>query len=122
MDELIADYVRFVAARGGYRADWFLMFMGLEGYPHYRESGRMGVYRGDLPLSDGAFRVLQSLTKRATENLESWDHSSGEHSFDPRAKGRLLITLTGLTLEELDSSSASEFLGTPIPLDQSQKS
>lgn len=68
-DELIADYQGIVAANGGrYRADWFLRFIGLEAFPEYRQGGRLQNYRGQPPLSDGAFKILQVLVKDAAEN------------------------------------------------------
>jgi hypothetical protein len=70
LDELIADYAGIVAACGHYRADWFLRFLGLEDFPRYREGGRLENYRGNPPLSEEAFRVLQALVKAAAENLE----------------------------------------------------
>ena len=72
LDELIADYAGHLSrATGRFRADWALRFLGLESYPDYRPGGRLECYRGDPPLSDGAFRILQRLVKRAAENLAS---------------------------------------------------
>ena len=65
-DELIADYRGIVAAIGHYKADWFLHFLGLE-TSVYREGGRLQNYRGEPPLSDGAFRILQILVKKAAK-------------------------------------------------------
>ena len=107
LDELIADYRGIVTAIGYYRADWFLRFLGLESFPHYREGGRLQNYRGEPPLSDGAFKILQALVKVAAENLESFEaeHTGElrETSFQPL----MLMSLIGLTLEELASQEAS---------------
>ena len=73
LDELIADYRGIVASSGCYRADWFLRFLGLESFPHYREGGRLQNYRGQPTLSDGAFKILQALVKAAAENLQHFD-------------------------------------------------
>jgi hypothetical protein len=74
IDELIADYQGIVAANGGrYRADWLLRFIGLESFPDYREGRRLQNYRGQPPLSDGAFKILQILVKDAAENLEKFN-------------------------------------------------
>jgi len=73
LDELIADYMGIVSAIGFFRADWFLRFVGLENYPQYRAGARLENYRGDPPLSDGAFKILQALVKLAAENLEAFD-------------------------------------------------
>ena len=102
-DELIADYQGIRAAEGRYRADWFLRFMGLEAYPAYRPGGRLQNYRGDPPLSDGAFRVLQALLKSAAETLEAVDALRPPGPAEPREAGRALRALAGLALEELAS-------------------
>jgi hypothetical protein len=99
LDELIADYRGIVAAIGCYRADWFLHFMGLESFPDYREGGRLQNYRGQPPLSDSAFQILQALVKNAAENLQRCNGKLETFSGQPL----MLIALTCLTLEELAS-------------------
>lgn len=84
LDELIADYAGLVGATGRFRAGWFLRFVGLEDYPRYREGGRLDLYRGKPPLSDGAFRVLHSLVKAAAENLERFDAADANGAPGPR--------------------------------------
>jgi hypothetical protein len=108
LDELIADYRGIVAALGYYRADWFLHFLGLESYPHYREGGRMQNYRGQPPLSDRAFIILQGLVKAAAENLERFDRVSSSPS--ARNPAMAIAALSYLTLEELASVEMSERL------------
>lgn len=102
LDELIADYQGIVAANAGrYRADWFLRFVGLESFPHYREGGRLQSYRGTPPLSDGAFKVLQVLIKQAATNLEQF---SVNHQVELRItekRVQLIEMLAASTLEEL---------------------
>jgi hypothetical protein len=98
-DELIADYRGIIAAVGCYRADWFLRFMGLESFPNYREGGRLQNYRGQPPLSDGAFKILQALVKDAAENLQRCNVKLESLGGQPL----MLIALTCLTLEELAS-------------------
>jgi hypothetical protein len=101
LDELIADYAGITAV-GPYRADWFLRFMGLEAFPAYREGGRLQNYRGEPPLSDGAFRALQGLVKDAAENLGNLDldpaYQPGREMED---RAGTLLALTGFRLEEL---------------------
>jgi hypothetical protein len=100
-DELIADYIGIVAALGYYRADWFLRFIGLESFPDYREGGRLQNYRGQPPLSDGAFKVLQSLVKAAAENLQRF-HTEYINDFKtPKHQIQFLVALSYLRLEEL---------------------
>ena len=110
LDEIIADYRGIVAAFGSYRADWFLYFMGLES-PEYRQGGRLGNYRGDPPLSDNTFQVLQALVRQAAQNLENFDRQY--YQACPRTEIHdlaVLITLTKSSLEDLASSAAVELL------------
>ncbi|MEH2359496.1 DUF7005 family protein [Nostoc sp.] len=105
-DELIADYRGIVAAIGCYRADWFLRFLGLESFPNYREGGRLQNYRGNPPLSDGAFGILQALVKVASENLQTFETKYVGKLTDTKIQLLMLMTLTHLTLEELASQEA----------------
>lgn len=103
-DELMADWAGLVAATGRFRADWFLRFLGLEDYPHYRAGGRLDLYRGDL--SDAAFTALHELIRSASLNLES---------FDPRLdtledRARMLTALASLRLDELASPEGGALL------------
>ncbi|MDF0556031.1 hypothetical protein [Kamptonema sp. UHCC 0994] len=108
MDELIADYRGIIAANNGnYRADWFLRFLGLEAYPEYRQGGRMENYRGEPPLSAGAFQVLHALVKDAAENLEQFHTNHIDKLSDTLNQGKFLIALTRLTLEELANTESS---------------
>ncbi|MBD2777105.1 DUF7005 family protein [Iningainema tapete] len=109
IDELIADYRGIVAALGYYRADWFLHFIGLES-TIYREGGRLQNYRGEPPLSDGAFKILQALVKSAAENLECFDQQFiGQHR-NLAEQVSILMALTTLTLEELACESGKSIL------------
>ncbi|MEO1374420.1 MAG: hypothetical protein AAFW70_08925 [Cyanobacteria bacterium J06635_10] len=101
LDELIADYRGIVAAIGKYRADWFLHFIGLESFPNYREGGRLQNYRGEPPLSEGAFKILQALVIRAAKNLEDFDKQFSNCSRTLTDQVAILLTLSKLTLEEL---------------------
>ena len=101
LDELIADYRGIVAAIGCYRADWFLRFMGLESYPAYREDGRLQNYRGQPPLSEGAFQILQALVRDAAYNLEYFARNYANELKTLDDRPLILIGLTYLTLEEL---------------------
>ena len=124
LDELIADYQGIVSAIGKYRADWFLRFMGLESFPHYRKGGRFQNYQSkplhldavikDTPsdiasaasLSTGAFNILQQLVKVAAENLEYFDR----HYVRSQQRNKVLLALTCFTLEELASANAPELI------------
>lgn len=109
LDEIIADYAGITHAAGRFRGDWALRFLGLESYPRYREGGRLEHYRGDPPLSDGAFRILQRLVKRAVDNLERWSAAQDD---PPRPDGCLgtVLALTRLTVEELAAGDAHDRL------------
>lgn len=110
LDELIADYRGIVAATGYYRADWCLRFLGLESFPDYREGGRLQNYRGNPPLSDGAFRILQALVKTAAENLQRFHAEYARKLTDTNIQPLMLTALTYLTLEELASKEANSFI------------
>lgn len=101
LDELIADYRGIVAAIGYYRADWFLHFLGLESFPNYREGGRLQNYRGEPPLSEGAFKILQALVIRVAKNLEDFDKQFFINFRTLTEDATMLLTLSKLTLEEL---------------------
>lgn len=110
IDELIADYMGITAAIGNYRSDWFLRFLGLESFPDFRSEGRLQNYRGNPPLSDGSFKILQLLVKSAAENLERFDVEHSEKLRHFGKKVQLLMALTYLTLEELASDQMNDFL------------
>ncbi len=106
-DELIADYAGITAAVGRYRAGWFLRFLGLEGFPAYRAGGRLDLYRGDPPLSDGAFRPLQAMIQEVAETVERFDADRPDH---PRERALALLALAVLGLEELTGAEGEERL------------
>ena len=105
-DELLCDYDGTVSALGRFRADWLLRFVGLERFPDYRDGGRLQNYRGDPPLSDAAFVVLQRLIERAAVNLEAFDSGLADDSRGTRGRAIVLLALTSLTLEQLAHESA----------------
>ena len=111
LDELIADYAGMVAALGRCRADWFLRFLGLEDFPHLRTGGRIGIYRGTPPLSDGAFGVLQALARDAARNLERFDASLPAGSRGLAERARALTAIASLRLEDLAAEGGEEVLG-----------
>jgi len=106
LDELIADCAGIVAACGRFRAEWFLRFVGLEAFPRYRAGSRLENYRGEPPLSDGAFRVLQALVSRAAQGLERFNEEDSADIGSDEGRPRVLAALTGLTLEELASDES----------------
>lgn len=97
LDEILADYAGITAAAGRFRADWLLRFLG----------ARLDLYRGDPPLSDGAFRVLRSLLEAAAENIERWD--------GPGDRTARILTLASLRLEDLASDGLPARAGAEQP-------
>jgi hypothetical protein len=114
LDEMIADYRGIVAANGKYRADWFLRFVGLEGFPAYREGGRLENYRGEPSLSSGAFLVLQRLVKAAAENLAQFDRKFRLSARTKETEVAILIALTTLRLEELAAENGVASIETAV--------
>lgn len=110
LDELMADYAGIVAVEGNFRADWFLRFMGLEDPAQLRPGGRLEIYRGDPPLSDGAFRVLQRQMIRAAEHLERFDRNLFQSGRTAESTGRVLIALATLSIDRLASPDGLERL------------
>ncbi len=111
-DELLADYAGIAAAAGSFRADWFLLFMGLEDYPNYRWGGRLQNYLGDQQPGARVFTILARLIKEAAENIELFDTRMR------KAKGAaapgltaMLLVIAALHLEELASADAERLLG-----------
>jgi hypothetical protein len=101
LDELIADYAGIVAAAGCYRADWFLRFCGLEGEDGCRADGRLWNYRGEPPLSDAAFAVLQRIVRAAARQVERYDAGLPPSARTPEGRARVLLTIASHTLEEI---------------------
>jgi hypothetical protein len=110
LDELVADYVGLVTAVGRFRADFFLTFMGLESHPSYREGGRFQNYRGSPPLSDGAYRVLAGVVKRAAESLERLESAVPSPPLDMVGTAQVITSLTRVGLEGLAADDAPERL------------
>jgi hypothetical protein len=110
LDELIADYRGIVAAMGQFRADWFLRFMGLENFPAYRPGGRLENYRGEPPLSEKAFEILQELIKRAAENIEHFDREHATQLSELEQRRCVLVALCRMRLSDLASDQCSSRL------------
>jgi uncharacterized protein DUF7005 len=110
LDEVVADYCGIVVACGRFRADWFLKFFGLENFPACRETGRLHHYRGEPPLSDEAFAVIQKLVFAAAEHLEVFTRRHANELAGPTGVLRALLTLTTATLEDLASLAGARML------------
>lgn len=108
-DEIVADYCGLFAACGRLRADWLLLFLGLDaassGVP-----GRLRNYRGNPPLSDEAFGLLQKVTVAAVEHLDAFDRRHAAELTGRRGLLLILLTLSRMTLEALASGNAGSQL------------
>jgi len=110
LDEVIADFMGVRMAANGYRADWFLRFMGLENFPSYREGGRLQNYLGTPPLSPEAFRLVSVVVQRAAEQLQTFDRKlPGDVG-----SSAVLMALTGLSLLELAMPEAPDALAKSV--------
>lgn len=114
LDELLADYAGITAAAGAFRADWALRFLGLDGDGDGgpRPQRRFDLYRGDPPLSDGAFRVLEAVAARAAANLESCERAlwpAGPP--DAGARASMVQALATLGLDVIAAPGGAETLG-----------
>lgn len=105
VEELVADWVGLVTTYGHYRVDLAARFLGLENFPLYRRGGRLENYRGDPPLPDKQFRVIQSLVNSALGNLERLEIS--RTSKDNTSLAQLVLDLVQLPLEELADQNLS---------------
>ncbi|HEX2210146.1 MAG TPA: hypothetical protein VHG93_20895, partial [Longimicrobium sp.] len=110
LDELLADYAGIVAAAGHYRAEWFLRFCGVQDADGCRADGRLWNYRGDPPLSDGAFVVLQRVVRAAALRVEAMDARLDPPFRTVEGRARVLLALAEWTLEELAAEGAEERL------------
>jgi hypothetical protein len=109
LDEIIADCCGIVAACGQVRADWLLLFLGLES-DGLAENGRLHNYRGRPRLSDAAFAIVQRLVRNAAAELDTFGRRYGEELSGQRGLLLILLTLSGLTLEQIASGDAQVLL------------
>ena len=110
-DEFIADYAGIAAAAGAFRADWLLLFLGLEDYPRYRRGGRLENYLSDPPPGDAILAILRRIIKQAAENVERFEAEMRSTS-DWTASGStpMILALAGLHMDELASQNAGGFI------------
>ncbi len=99
LEELLADWVALVKVFGKFRPDLALLFLGLEDYPNYREGGRLEVYRGDPPLSDQAFGLMQRIAWHCINHLDQISTSRPDLLNSDLALGRLTLALSTMPTE-----------------------
>jgi hypothetical protein len=107
-DEILADWTGLVAATGRFRADWFLRFLGVEDLPRLRPGGRLAAYRGNPPLSEGAFRVLAAVVVEAAAHLEAAERHRTGRWRDAAEQARTLCELARLAPEEMADEDGVE--------------
>ncbi|SDZ01611.1 DUF7005 family protein [Hymenobacter psychrophilus] len=101
-DELVADYIGISNTIGFYSKEWMLAFIGLEGYPNYRQGGRLENYVNNANLTLEDFRQLIPVIKCAIENIASFDAVVGKiHSVNDQVARMNTLCTTDL----LDISS-----------------
>jgi hypothetical protein len=113
-DEIVADYCGLVSAVGYFQPHWLLTFFGLEDHPRYREGGRLQIYRGQPPLSDAAFILLQQLVVASAATLDKFYRQNVEVLSGSHGILLALLTLTNFTLEELAAESAVDRLSAEL--------
>ncbi|MEO1086864.1 MAG: hypothetical protein AAFY88_21735, partial [Acidobacteriota bacterium] len=95
---------------GFFRPDWLRLFLGLERRHGVRAAARLDVYRGDPPLSDGAFEALGVIARRAIDALESFDAAVAEAPMGPQRLAAVVGALASQPLELLAAPSGGERL------------
>ncbi|MFK8007124.1 MAG: hypothetical protein AB8H03_12155 [Saprospiraceae bacterium] len=108
-DEIIADFMGICSVLPEFSAKWFLKFIGLGDYPRFKKSGRMKNYLGDPPLSDAAFKILQTIVKQAADNIERFDKNIGQ-SINGKDRKFKLVALCLFNLTELASEDGVKLL------------
>jgi hypothetical protein len=108
LEELIADWVALIAVYGEYRPDLALRFLGLEAFPDFREGGRLEVYRGDPPLSNGAFALMQKLAWHCITHLEQVAIQHPLLVNTEKALGRLALALSTMPTETVAAPDGVE--------------
>lgn len=108
-DELIADFAGLMETTGSFRADDFLLFMGLERFPDYRAGGRLENYPRELGTTAEGTHAVALMLVKAARHLEAyfsgWD--SARYLIN---KLRVLAALTWLPLEVLAGQEADAAL------------
>ena len=108
-DELLADYMGVSKVLGKFNKSWFLYFIGLEDYPNYRLGARFENYLGNPPISEKAFKLLQTIVKKAVDNLELFDNRLGKHQSTEDSVYRL-TSLCSFDLIEIASDKGVDKL------------
>lgn len=95
LDEIVADFVGLLRAMDEYRADLATSLLG----------GRIGLYRGNPPLSDAALGVIRVVSHRAIENLAALTRG---HESQLRNLPDLAETVAQVGSQRLEALAAPE--------------
>ena len=101
LDELLADFCGIVSATGTYSKEWALCFLGINDEFECRPGGRIENYRGDPPLSSGAFNALKEMVCAAVANLEVFDRASVRDPISFSDQAAAICTIASFTLDNL---------------------
>lgn len=110
-DEIVADYMGICSVLSSFNSKWFLNFIGLENYPHFRITGRMKNYLGNPPISAASFKALQKIMFHASNNVEAFDAKINERKEDQSRLIRMQ-TLCSVDLLAMASDDGVEQLMT----------
>jgi hypothetical protein len=113
-DELLADYAGIVVANGRYRADWFLRFMGLEDYPHYRSGARLENYLEPTWQQEPVFTEVKQVVFRAARNLERFDQTLPGQERDESLQAAILCGLASIGLDQLAATKGPSLLAEKV--------
>lgn len=101
IDELIADFMGIVMARGEYDPTWQLIFLGLEDYPRYRKGARLENYVQAAGFSEDEFLFLQEQVIRAVEKLDDFYRKHSSAISLESGRGELLLELLKLVAQDI---------------------
>ncbi|MFK8114804.1 MAG: hypothetical protein AB8B91_21565 [Rubripirellula sp.] len=102
LDELACDWYGLVQSLGEFRGDWLQIFLGLRSDGTLLDGARLTTYTGEL--QGNALETLCRMTVAAIQGLEQLH----QQHFSPTDTTRFLLTILGMTLEELASESRAE--------------
>lgn len=113
-DELAADFAGLMEADGVFRAEAFLLFMGLEKFPAYRPGGRLENYGKGLAADPAMLHALGAVLAAAARQVEAFFAGWPPERY-ARHKLAVWAALTFVPLEHLASPEAAQWLQRVLP-------
>ena len=98
-DELVADFTGIMCAIGEFKAEWFLVGMGIDKYPAEQEVGRFPVYTSKL--SEKAADVMKRIIIKVANNVEKWSTQDSVKKMSRNDRALFLCAKSLLELYEL---------------------